>query len=166
MKLDRDNIVTFWSEKNSRVGMYSQWYLAPMTIDGQSFNCCEQWMMYSKAILFKDLDVANKILATNDPRTIKALGRTVKNFDSAIWDENKFQLVYKGNLSKFSQHEELKTILLATGNKLLIEASPYDKIWGVGLSYDDQRILDTDTWLGENLLGKAIMQVREVLAEQ
>lgn len=120
-------------------------------------------MMWSKAKLFNDNDVAEKILKTRDPKTQKALGREVKGFDAKIWDLKKLEIVVQGNIYKFSQNLDLKKQLLDTGSKTLVEGSPYDKVWGVGLKWDDPKILDDKNWQGENLLGIALMEVRRLI---
>lgn len=119
-------------------------------------------MMYNKAILFNDTDSANKILKTNDVKKQKAIGRKVKNFKQEDWDRKKFDIIVKGNLLKFSQNEDIKEELVSN-NKILVEASPYDRIYGIGLKYDNDLILDEKNWQGENLLGKALMKVRSKL---
>ncbi len=120
-------------------------------------------MMYKKALLFEDLSTAEKILQTDDPKKQKALGRKVNGFREDIWNIHKFDIVVKGNLLKFSQNENLKKQLLATEDKILVEGSPYDKIWGVGLKWDDPKILNSANWKGENLLGMALMKTRDIL---
>lgn len=120
--------------------------------------------MAAKARLFGDGDTLAKILESSDPKTAKALGRTVKNFDSDVWTANARRLVTEGNIAKFGQNQELRTFLLATGNLVLVEASPYDRIWGIGLMADDERVKNPGTWQGQNLLGFALMDVREQLA--
>jgi ribA/ribD-fused uncharacterized protein len=150
--------IYFWGS------IYSQW--AKTTFNDESdrvFSTAEQFMMHRKALLFGDTAVAEQILRTNDPKKQKALGRQVKGFNDDLWNANKLEIVIKGNLLKFSQNEELKTKLLATGDKILVEGSPYDKIWGVGLKWDDPKILDEANWQGENLLGKALIAVRSKL---
>ena len=123
----------------------------------------EQAMMGCKASLMGDTDTEQAIYKTSNPKIIKQLGRKVKNFNQEIWDRNKEDIVYKINLAKFSQNPELRDFLLSTGDKLIVEASPYDKIWGIGLSADDPRSDNPSMWLGSNLLGKALMRVREEL---
>lgn len=145
-------------------GIYSQWYKSIFIIDSIKFSSCEQWMMWSKAMLFMDLELAKQILGTEDPKLQKQLGRKVKGFNQNIWDKNKRQIIVKGNFAKFSQNEKLKQELLSN-NKILVEGSPYDCIYGVGLKWDDSRILDEKNWKGENLLGKALMEVRSLLKE-
>lgn len=127
------------------------------------FASTEQAMMFGKAIVFSDLETAEKILKTDDPKEQKALGRLVKNFNDAEWDKVKFRLVTMINTAKFAQSESLRKFLLDTGHNIICEASPVDKIWGIGLSEDNPLAWDTNTWKGENLLGRALMQVRENL---
>lgn len=119
-------------------------------------------MMASKAFLFKDTGIALSILqSAKTPAEMKTLGRKVKGFKRKVWDDNKFEIVVLGNYNKFNQNEQLKHVLLATGDKVLVEASAEDTIWGVGLAEDDPRVEDETQWRGENLLGRALMRVRE-----
>lgn len=141
----------------------SQWYPCRFVIDDIEFTSTEQWMMYAKAMLFKDLDCANAILTTSSAKMQKNLGKKVTNFDDNIWNIHKKEIVFKGNFAKFSQNAELKTYLLSTKGKVLAEASPYDKIWGIGLSMDDEMRFNMTKWRGQNLLGEVLMQVREAL---
>jgi len=143
----------------------SQWYLSNFMIGDLTFNCCEQWMMYSKAKLFGDIEIATKILNETDPKRHKELGRLVSNFDPVKWDSVADDIVFRGNLAKFSQNQELKDKLLATGNKLIVECAPYDSIWGNGLNITDSLTIPQNLWKGTNRLGKAIMNVRDVLRE-
>jgi ribA/ribD-fused uncharacterized protein len=154
-----EKYVFFWN------GIYSQWYQAPMTIDGVLYNCCEQYMMQQKALFFGDIDTAEKIMLTSHPRDQKELGRQVKNFNVDRWSKVNLRFVYKGNLAKFTQNEELKTELLATTDRLLVEASPYDQIWGIGMGEEDG-IDDPINWKGQNLLGWAITLVKKELQNQ
>jgi ribA/ribD-fused uncharacterized protein len=140
---------------------FSQWYSCEFVIDGIVFNTAEQFMMYSKAMLFDNKSIAEKILKTNDPRQQKELGRNVLNFDSEVWNNNAFEIVYKGNYAKFSQNENLKKFLLDTENKSLVEASSSDIIWGIGLSETDINRFDRVKWKGTNWLGEALICVRE-----
>jgi ribA/ribD-fused uncharacterized protein len=123
----------------------------------------EQYMMAEKAKLFNDSETLNLIMDETDQKTIKDLGRMVKNFNSNIWDENKYNIVLKGNFAKFSQNNNLKEFLLSTNDSIIVEASPYDKVWGIGMKQDDKNILDVSKWKGENLLGFALMEVRDML---
>ena len=132
-------------------------------VQGGSFNCAEQWMMMGKAAVFNDEEIAEQIFESTDPKVMKQLGRQVKNFDEDVWVKSRLGIVYLGNYMKFSQNPELKKKLLATKGKILVEASPYDKIWGVGLSKDDKRIRWPSEWLGLNLLGFTLMKVRAAL---
>lgn len=150
--------IYFWGS------IYSQWAKTKFSDEnGTVFSTAEQFMMNGKALLFGDMAIAEQILKTNDPKKQKALGRQVKLFNEELWNDNRLDIVIKGNLLKFSQNEDLKAKLLATGDKILVEGSPYDKIWGVGLKYDDPKILNDANWKGLNLLGKALMAVRSKL---
>lgn len=161
------NYIYFWGHQTSRntVGKecMSQWYPSEFVIDSKMYYNCEQYMMAEKAKLFNDIISFDRILAERDPRDIKALGRKIKNFNSELWDAEKYNIVVRGNLAKFKQEPVLGDYLESTGNKILVEASPYDKVWGVGLRANDPLILNEATWKGENLLGKAIMEVRNIL---
>ena len=159
-------MICFWGDKpHDKIGKhsFSQWFPSEFEENGVTYCCCEQYMMAKKAELFNDAETLKKILASTDPREIKALGREVKNFDVKVWQENCRDIVFNGNLLKFSQNEDLKAFLLSTKDELIVEASPYDKIWGVGLKFDDPKIKNKDTWQGTNWLGEAIMQVRDYL---
>ena len=144
----------------------SQWYDCSFEIDGILYSTAEQYMMSQKALLFNDNETNLKIMGSKTPKKYKQLGRQVKNFSPKLWDEKKFDIVVKGNLAKFSQNENLKQFLLNTKNKILVEASPYDKIWGIGMAQDDKDIYNQDKWKGENLLGKALMKVREIIKKE
>ena len=117
--------------------------------------------MLGKAKLFQDKAVIEQLRASTDPKEIKALGRTVRNFDQKLWDAFKYPLVLTGNYNKFVQNAKLRNFLLSTGDSILVEASPYDRIWGIGLSANDPRAKDPQQWLGRNLLGFALMEVRD-----
>lgn len=119
----------------------------------------------SKARLFGDHSIAEQILAAGHPRQAKDLGRKVRSFDQKEWQARRFPVVVAGNVAKFSQHQDLQAFLLGTGQRVLVEASPEDRIWGIGLAADDRRAEDPAQWLGENLLGFALMHARSQLAE-
>lgn len=140
---------------------FSQWYPCRFTVDGIKFNSAEQYMMYGKAKLFGDEDVAAKILETDDPRYQKALGRKVANFDPDVWNREAKEVVYRGNLAKFTQNVALKEHLLATAGTTLVEASPSDMIWGIGMTEDDPDRFDRSKWHGTNWLGEVLTRVRE-----
>lgn len=152
-----DNFIFFWN------GIYSQWLPSLIEIEGKMFSCCEQYMMYKKAMLFGDTEAADQIMNTDNPAIQKEIGRRVKNFDREIWDANCYSIVYKANFAKFSQHKNLKRELILTGDKIIVEASPYDKIWGIAMGEDDPGIEDPANWKGLNLLGQCIMNVRSIL---
>ena len=143
-------------------GPLSQWYQSDFVENNIIFKCCEQYMMYYKALLFKDFETAEKILNSTKPSEHKGLGRLVKNFNEEIWNNHKENIVYKGNYCKFTQNEDLKNLLKGTGDFILVEANKYDHIWGIGMYNDDPNILKEELW-GQNLLGKTLMKVREQL---
>ncbi|KAF6757690.1 hypothetical protein DFP72DRAFT_222422 [Ephemerocybe angulata] len=167
-------IISSSGRPNERYGWASQWYPSPftatVTIDGEeqshTFPSAEHWMMAQKALLFSDADVAKEVLAisgstSGDMATVKALGRQVSNFDDATWKANRMKIVVEGNLHKFRQDEELKAQLLATGEKRLVEASPRDRIWGVGFG-EKNALSQKERW-GLNLLGEALEEARKIL---
>lgn len=139
----------------------SQWYIKDFKENDLLFNCMEKYMMYNKALLFDDKDIANEILNNNQPKAIKELGRKVKNFNDELWDKMKYKIVFTGNYYKFSQNTDLRNFLLSTKNKVLVEASPYDKVWGIKMKYDDENIENPFCWKGKNLLGFALMEARD-----
>ena len=139
----------------------SQWWLCDFTVDGIKYNCMEQFMMAGKAALFDDTKILTEIMHSKDQKYIKSLGRKIKGFDSTVWNKHKFSIVYQGNLAKFSQNEDLKQFLISTKDTILAEASPYDAIWGIKLSENERKAYNPNTWNGENLLGFALMQVRD-----
>lgn len=155
----QNGFVLFWG------GIFSQWYAHDMVIDGVIYNCCEQYMMAEKARMFGDADVLEAIMKAKDPRNQKALGRGIKNFNPHMWNVVCKDIVFRANLSKF-QDPELKKYLFSFGNEEIVEASPYDKIWGIGLAEDNPDALDKTKWQGTNWLGEAIMAVRESLKRQ
>lgn len=144
-------------------GYLSNWYLSPFKVDGISFSSMEQFMMYRKAICFRDDSVASQILHTDDVAHIKELGRLVSNYNESHWNGVRQIVVYEGLLAKFSQNAELKEQLKATGNAILAECAVKDHIWGIGLSMRNPDRLDRTKWNGQNLLGYALMMVRERL---
>lgn len=154
-----DTHVYFWN------GIYSNWHPAPFvdTLNGIRFANSEQAFMWWKAHRFGDIETRNEIEKTPDPKEVKKLGRKVKGFDVEKWDNCCFNIMVYVIDDKFRQNPEMLKELLATGNKTIVEASPYDIIWGVGLLEDDDLILDEKNWRGKNLLGKALMEVRERL---
>lgn len=152
-----DNFEFFWG------GECSQWTISPFTIGRLEFNCCEQWMMYNKARVFCDVESAVLIMQTHRPDVQKALGRDVANFEDEVWMEYAYDIVVQGNRAKFGTIQVFNDYLRSTGDKILVEASPSDRRWGIGMREGAPGIEDPSNWRGENLLGKAIMQVREEL---
>jgi ribA/ribD-fused uncharacterized protein len=144
-------------------GCLSQWWPAPFTVDGRVYRTAEHYMMWRKAVLFDDHDAAGRILAASHPGAAKKLGRGVRNFDESTWDGARFDIVVAGSVAKFGQHADLRAFLLATGKRVLVEASPLDRVWGIGLPATDPRAQDPSTWRGLNLLGSALMQARVTL---
>lgn len=142
---------------------FSQWHRCKFSDGVNTYCSAEQYMMYQKAMLFGDEEIAAKILASGDQKKIKALGRKVKGFDEKKWIKHREEIVYQGNLLKFSG--KLKKVLLDTGDAILVEASPYDKIWGIGMAATNRFATDPTKWKGLNLLGKALMRVRDTLNE-
>lgn len=158
----------FWGHQPSKDGSiaqscFSQWWEQPFEAEGTSYKTAEHWMMAKKAQLFNDDEILAKILAAKSPAVAKELGRAVKNFDQTVWEAHRYEIVLQGNLLKFGQHEPLKDFLLRTGEKVLVEASPVDPIWGIGLAKTDPNIENPHDWKGLNLLGFALMEVRDKL---
>lgn len=141
-------------------GCLSQWWPSAFEAEGQRFATAEHFMMWRKAVLFEDVVTADRIRSATDPEQAKALGRAVTGFDGAVWSEHRCAVVVAGNLAKFGQNPELARFLLGTGEHVLVEASPVDRIWGIGLAADDERATDPGSWPGLNLLGFALMDVR------
>ena len=160
-------IIYFWGHtpnpKKMTKACFSQWYDCTFAADGVTYHTTEQYMMAGKALLFGDREVYDEIMVAEGPDKYKKLGRKVRNFDSKVWDEKKYDIVVEGNKAKFSQNPELMEFLFSTGDAILVEASPYDKIWGIGL-YPSQAAKGTvEDWKGQNLLGAALMEVRDWL---
>ena len=156
--------VFFWGHTMEpgtiKKGCLSQWYNCRFEVDGVVYHTSEQFMMAQKALLFQDKEIYEKIMKADNPKDYKALGRQIRNFNQQVWDANKYQIVLRGNLAKFSQNSDIQAFLLGTENKGLVEASPYDKIWGVKLAADNELILNPNHWRGENLLGFILMETR------
>ncbi|WP_329255801.1 NADAR family protein [Actinoallomurus sp. NBC_01490] len=141
----------------------SQWYPAPFTLDGVRYATAEHFMMAGKARLFGDAEAEQLVLASDDPGKAKGAGRRVRGFDEDTWAEHRYDLVVRANTAKFTRHPALRDFLLATGDRLLVEASPYDTVWGIGLSADQPEARRPSEWRGLNLLGFALMDVRDAL---
>jgi ribA/ribD-fused uncharacterized protein len=147
-------------------GALSQWAPSPFTLDGVEYSTAEQYMMAMKADYFNDQDAKAKIMATDSPSEQKSLGRMVKNFNAEAWNAVSRGFVYKANIAKFTQNDWCMKELERTGDLEIVEASPYDRIWGIGLGAHDKRSLDKTQWLGTNWLGETLMKVRKDLREQ
>ena len=144
-------------------GCLSQWWPVDFTSGGTVYRSAEHFMMSAKSLLFGDVETAERIRQAPHPEAAKALGREVRGFDEQLWVERRYDLVVTGNLAKFSQHKDLRDFLLGTGTRVLVEASPRDGIWGIGLAADDDRASSPENWPGLNLLGFALMEVRHQL---
>ena len=178
--LDRDALVAalaggakvkwlcFWGHTppaDGSVGRHvlSQWWPAEFEVDGIRYRTAEHWMMAEKARLFGDADAARAAIDAEHPSEAKAAGRLVRGFDDATWSAHRFDIVVRGNVAKFDQHDDLRTFLLGTGDRVLVEASPRDRIWGIGLAATNDAATDPTRWRGANLLGFALMQARAIL---
>lgn len=165
---DRQTYLFFWGHQPTPSGQLgpsclSQWWESPFLVDGVKYQTAEHWMMAAKARLFEDETALARILASFDPHTAKAAGRAVKGFDDAIWAAQRQAVVIEGNLAKFAQHDDLADFLLGTGDRVLAEASPDDRIWGIGLASNNTYARRPLKWPGKNLLGFALMEVRDRL---
>ena len=143
--------------------VFSQFWPCRFVLGGQRYLFAEQWMMASKARLFGDAEACQKILHATAPLVCKRLGRQVRSFDEGRWREHRMELVTAGNVAKFEQDPALAAYLLATGEALLVEASPTDRIWGIGLSREHDDATDPLRWRGQNLLGFALVRARGIL---
>lgn len=157
--------VFFWGHQSSgkriTASCFSQWYHAPFVVDGRRYATAEHFMMAEKAALFADRETRALVLQAPDPGAAKALGREVRGFDEALWLERRFAIVTRANEAKFGQNAELGRFLGQTGSRVLVEASPVDTVWGIGLAQDDHNAGNPNLWHGLNLLGFALMQVRD-----
>ncbi|BCM69813.1 hypothetical protein EASAB2608_05147 [Streptomyces sp. EAS-AB2608] len=159
----------FWGHRprpDGRIGAscLSQWWPAPFVVDGVEYATAEHWMMAGKARLFGDAEAERRVLAAEHPAAAKKAGRLVRGFDEETWERERFGLVVEGSVHKFAAHDDLGLFLLNTGDRVLVEASPLDRIWGIGLAADDEAAFDPERWRGQNLLGFALMEARERLA--
>lgn len=167
----RPKYLHFWGHRTQpgkavTQACFSQWFAAPFVVDGQAYTSAEHFMMAEKARLFGDGVIRERVLAARSPAEAKALGRQVAGFDEAVWREARFGIVVTANEAKFSQHPDLKAFLLGTGERVLVEASPVDRIWGIGLPANHEDASAPARWRGLNLLGFALMEVRFRLADE
>jgi ribA/ribD-fused uncharacterized protein len=159
----------FWGHRESADGQltdacFSQWWPCRFAVDGISYSSAEQFMMAGKARLFGDSEVLDQILQNADPGKIKSLGRRVRGFEEGAWNGARFDIVTRGNVAKFGQDGALKKYLLASAPAVIVEASPLDTIWGIGLGANNPEARDPRTWRGSNLLGFALMRARDELS--
>lgn len=155
----------FWGHRalpDGRIGAscLSQWWPSPFVVDGVTYATAEHWMMAGKARLFGDVEAERRILAAGHPSVAKKEGRLVRGFDDAIWERERFGIVVEGSAHKFASDARLREFLLNTGERVLVEASPVDRVWGIGLAATDEGALDPKRWRGPNLLGFALMEAR------
>jgi ribA/ribD-fused uncharacterized protein len=156
-----DKYTFFWKDKD----IYSQWHPVGFEIEGVYFKTAEHYMMYRKAELFKDTKSMEEVLESNHPSDAKSIGRKVFGFNNKRWREFAQNAVYKGNYAKFTQNKNLRDGLLKTEGTKLVEASPYDKIWGIGLNEEDAKKVGEENWKGTNWLGVVLDQVRKDIIE-
>ncbi len=154
-----NDIYLFYSNSHP----FSNWYMQPFTHDGKEYNCSEQYMMYKKAMMFKDYDVAEMIMEQGHPRKQKFLGRQVRGFDRSIWNAKCKPIMVEGLVPKFRQDTYSLSTLMDTGDMIIAEASPSDSIWGIGLAEDDPRAKVKSQWQGTNWLGDVLMETRSVI---
>ncbi len=160
----------FWGHTPSSPGLIdksclSQWYSAKFTVKGVTYKTSEHYMMAQKALLFSDLSSYYKIIYCSHPGEAQALGRKVSNFKHDVWQQQRFNIVVSGNYYKFSQNPQLQEYLLSSSQRVLVEASPKDTIWGIGLAESESNINNPSTWKGMNLLGFALMEARKLIGQ-
>lgn len=158
----------FWGHRaraDGQVGSscLSQWWPSPFVVEGVVYATAEHWMMASKARLFGDAEAERRAVDAANPALAKKAGRLVRGFDDAVWERERFGIVVEGSVHKFAAHPELRAFLLGTGDRVLVEASPLDRVWGIGLAATDEGAFDPRRWRGGNLLGFALMEARERL---
>jgi hypothetical protein len=163
--------IFFWGHQPRQDGAigqscFSQWFERGFTWKGINYPTAEHWMMAEKARLFKDDEILERILDARTAPEAKKLGRMVKGFDIPTWVQHCESIVQKGNYLKFTQHDDLKAFLLGTGDRILVEASPFDNVWGIGMKAGDEGIENPQNWKGKNLLGYALMTVRDKIREE
>lgn len=165
---ERLKYVFFWGHtpRASRIdkSCLSQWFPSPFEVDGDIYPTAEHWMMAGKARLFGDDEMLDRILDAGSPGAAKKLGRRVRGFDPGTWKRHRSEIVTAGSVHKFEQTAGLGDFLLRTGDRILVEASPRDRIWGIGMAASDDDIEDPHSWRGLNLLGFCLMAARETLS--
>ena len=168
---EKMKFVFFWKPTPAADGhicesCLGQWWESRFQMDGVEYTCAEQFMMAEKARLFGDQEMLDKIMVTSYPREMKAYGRAVKGFDKDLWDSSCYEIVKRGNQAKFSQNPELLRFLTGTGTRILVEASPRDRIWGIGMGRSNPDAENPLKWKGTNLLGFALTEVRDGFLEK
>ncbi len=166
----RIKYVFFWSDRAPHDGSvsaacFSQWFVAPFEVDGLAYRTAEHYLMGEKARLFGDDEARQRILAAGEPGAAKRIGREVRDFDEVVWVEQRFRIAVDGNVAKFGQNPALGRFLVSTAKRVLVEASPVDTIWGIGLESKDPAATDPQKWRGENVLGFALMEARSRLLD-
>ncbi|MEJ1198776.1 MULTISPECIES: NADAR family protein [unclassified Streptomyces] len=161
----RIKYLCFWGHRplpDGRIGpsCLSQWWPSPFTVAGVEYATAEHWMMAGKARLFGDAEAERRVLAADHPAEAKKAGRLVRGFDETVWERERFRIVVEGSVHKFASDPTLRAFLLNTGERVLVEASPVDRVWGIGLTADDEAATDPERWRGPNLLGFALMTAR------
>jgi ribA/ribD-fused uncharacterized protein len=164
----RPSYCFFWGHHAQGVAIgtwcLSQWWPEPFVVDGTTYASAEHFMMAGKARLFRDDETLRQILESPGPAAAKKLGRAVRGFEESVWRKHRYELVVAGNLAKFGQHPELRAFLVGLEEDVIVEASPRDAIWGIGLGAGNPAARDPHRWRGENLLGFALMETRARLA--
>lgn len=153
----------FFYRVGDAYGAFSNWAPTPFTVDGVSFSTAEQYIMYRKCLTFGDTVTAEKLLSSDSPKEQKALGREAAGYIDSVWAGIRQTVAIRGLYAKFSQDAELKRLLLGTGDAVLVECTSNDRIWACGLDKDDDDRLSADRWKGQNILGFALMEVRNML---
>jgi len=161
----------FWGHTPPRHGgvdksCFSQWWMSPFVVEGTKYSCAEQYMMAEKARLFGDDDMLGAILQAKHPKEMKAFGRAVRNFDKDVWESQCYGIVKRGSLAKFTQSPQLGDYLKSTKNRILVEASPRDRIWGIGMGQSNPDVENPMKWRGRNLLGFALTEARDELLKE
>ncbi|MFL5730576.1 MAG: NADAR family protein [Cytophagaceae bacterium] len=167
-KGENPKFLFFWGHQPAKNGQlsatcFSQWWISPFEHEGINYNTAEHWMMAEKARLFGDQEILDKIVKAESAPEAKKLGRMIRDFKEDKWLEKRYGIVLQGSLHKFGQHQNLKEYLLNTSDRIIVEASPVDRIWGIGLTADSAKASDPAQWNGLNLLGFALMEVRDIL---
>ncbi len=160
--MDNKKYTFFWKDASP----FSQWHKVGFTLDGVHFKTAEHWMMWKKAMLFGDAIKAEEILKEGHPHGAKKKGREVAGFDKYEWEQNCKRFVYEGSHAKFTQNPTLLKKLMETGDTILVEASPYDNIWGIGLDEEAAKKMPAEQWPGTNWLGEILTELRENLKQE